>query len=359
MLALAAILILVAAANLPIGVILIAPLEDRFPPPPADLPPPEGIIVLGGGLDDVASAARGETVFDEGGERLTEAVLLAKRYPQARIVYTGGSGSLTGRTSTEALQARNFMVAMGVAPERVTIEDKSRNTDENARFTAAIVHPQPSQRWLIVTSAFHMPRAMGVFEKAGFHPIAYPVALSDPGRGGRPARGPRSGDEFADFPIRPARVDRPCGLLGERADRPSVSRAGERDARPDKRPPAEQAGDVNASTIESSRGLAGFGALQWMFPLLVQQWLLPTLSGPSGSAYGCAGRVRKRASAEGVGCAKRAIARRGLKLRTGSEALFLRFASPSDCDADWLSGVAPVEKQHAVGGRSHRGGNER
>ena len=142
--------------------------------------------MLGGGLDDVASAARGQTVFDEGGERLTEAVLLAKRYPQARIVYTGGSGSLTGGTSTEALQARNFMAAMGVAPDRVTIEDKSRNTDENARFTAAIVHPQPSQRWLIVTSAFHMPRAMGVFEKAGFHPIAYPVGFHTLGGEGDP-----------------------------------------------------------------------------------------------------------------------------------------------------------------------------
>jgi uncharacterized SAM-binding protein YcdF (DUF218 family) len=184
--ALAAILILVAAATLPVGLLLIAPLEDRFPPPPADLPPPEGIIVLGGAIDDIASAARGQTVFDEGGERLTEAVILARRYPQARIVYTGGSASLTGGTSTEALQARNFMVAMGVAPERVTIEDKSRNTDENARFTAAIVRPEPSQRWIVVTSAFHMPRAMGVFEKAGFRPIAYPVAFRTLGGEGDP-----------------------------------------------------------------------------------------------------------------------------------------------------------------------------
>jgi uncharacterized SAM-binding protein YcdF (DUF218 family) len=185
-LALAAILILAAAATSPIGLLLIAPLEDRFPPPPADLPPPEGIIVLGGAIDDMASAARGQTIFDEGGERLTEAVILAKRYPKARIVYAGGSASLTGGTSTEALQAREFMVAMGVAPERVTIEDKSRNTDENARFTAAIVHPQPSQRWIIVTSAFHMPRAMGVFEKVGFHPIAYPVAFRTLGGEGDP-----------------------------------------------------------------------------------------------------------------------------------------------------------------------------
>jgi uncharacterized SAM-binding protein YcdF (DUF218 family) len=182
-LALTAVLILLAAATLPVGKLLIAPLEDRFPLPPPDLPPPEGIIVLGGAIDDPVSAARGQTVFDEGGERLTEAVVLAKRFPQARVVYTGGTASFVpGARSTEALQARKFMSQMGIAPERVTIEDKSRTTDENARFTAAIVHPEPSQRWIIVTSAFHMPRAMGLFEKAGFHPIAYPVAFRTRGR---------------------------------------------------------------------------------------------------------------------------------------------------------------------------------
>jgi uncharacterized SAM-binding protein YcdF (DUF218 family) len=176
-LALAAILILLAAATLPLRALLIAPLEDRFPQPPADMKPPYGIIVLGGAIDDVTSAARGQTVFDEGGERITEAVILAKRFPQARVVYTSGTNSVFGGSSTEALQARELMAQMGVAPDRVTIEDRSRNTDENARFTAAIVHPEPSQRWLVVTSAFHMPRAMGVFEKAGFQPIAYPVSF--------------------------------------------------------------------------------------------------------------------------------------------------------------------------------------
>jgi uncharacterized SAM-binding protein YcdF (DUF218 family) len=185
-LGLAAILLLCAAATLPLGVILIAPLENRFPLPPTESPPPYGIVVLGGAIDDRASAARGETIFDEGGERIIQAVILAKRYPQARIVYTGGSASLTGEISTEALEARNLMASLGVAPERVTIEDKSRNTDENARFTAAIVHPQPSERWLVVTSAFHMPRAMGVFEKAGFNAVAYPVAFRTLGDGGDP-----------------------------------------------------------------------------------------------------------------------------------------------------------------------------
>jgi uncharacterized SAM-binding protein YcdF (DUF218 family) len=181
-LALAAILLLLAAAAMPLSALLIAPLENRFPQPSADMKPPYGIIVLGGAIDDVTSAARGQTVFDEGGERITEAVILAKRFPQARIVYTSGTNSVFGGSSSEALRARDLMAQMGVAPERVTIEDRSRNTDENARFTAAIVHPEPWQRWVIVTSAFHMPRAMGVFEKAGFHPIAYPVSFRTLGR---------------------------------------------------------------------------------------------------------------------------------------------------------------------------------
>jgi uncharacterized SAM-binding protein YcdF (DUF218 family) len=182
-LALAAIAVLVAAATLPLGVVLIAPLENRFPSPPPNLAPPYGIIVLGGAIDDATSAARGQTIFDEGGERITEAVILARRYPQARVVYTGGTASLVpGASSTEALWAKELMAQMGVAPERITIEDKSRNTDENARFTAALVHPEPSERWIIVTSAFHMPRAMGVFEKAGFDPIAYPAAFRTLGR---------------------------------------------------------------------------------------------------------------------------------------------------------------------------------
>ena len=182
-LALAAILMLLAAATLPLRGVLLLPLENRFPQPPADLQPPEGIIVLGGAVSDPMSVARGQTVFDEGGERITEAVILAKRFPQARVVYTSGTNSVFGGTSSEAAKARDLMVAMGVARDRVTIEDKARNTEENARFTAAIVHPEASQRWVVVTSAFHTPRAMGVFEKAGFHPIAYPVSFYTTGRG--------------------------------------------------------------------------------------------------------------------------------------------------------------------------------
>jgi len=141
-LALAAILILLAGATLPLRGLMIGPLENRFPQPPPDMRPPYGIIVLGGAIDDLASRARGQLVCDEGCERITDAVILAKRYPEARVVYTGGTASLApGASSAEALRAREFMTQMGVAPERIIIEDKSRNTEENARFTAAIVIP--------------------------------------------------------------------------------------------------------------------------------------------------------------------------------------------------------------------------
>jgi len=168
-----AILLVIGAA--PAGALLIGPLENRFPAPPADAPPPYGVIVLGGAIDEDISLARGQTTFDEGAERLTQAAVLARRYPSARIIYTGGSNSLLGRPSSEAEQARSLLVAMGVDAERIALETRSRNTDENARFTAAMVHPQSDQSWFIVTSAFHIPRAMGLFRKAGFAAIADPV----------------------------------------------------------------------------------------------------------------------------------------------------------------------------------------
>jgi uncharacterized SAM-binding protein YcdF (DUF218 family) len=166
---------LLAIGVAPAGALVIAPLENRFPAPPRDLPPPTGVVVLGGAIDDEVSRARGQTTFAEGAERLTEAAILARRYPSARIVYTGGSNSLLGRPSSEAEDARALLVAMGVDPQRITLETRSRNTDENARFTAALVHPESGQTWLLVTSAYHMPRAMGLFRKAGFAAVAYPV----------------------------------------------------------------------------------------------------------------------------------------------------------------------------------------
>jgi uncharacterized SAM-binding protein YcdF (DUF218 family) len=177
--ALAAILILIVAAMTPLGLILVSPLEDRFPPPAPSLPPPYGIIVLGGAINGPTSQARGQAVGEEE-QRVVEAAILAKHYPEAKIVFTGGSGSLFDLESTEATEAKKLLVELEVDPGRIILEGRSRNTVENARLTAAIVHPEPSQPWLIVTSAFHMPRAMGVFKKAGFDANGYPVAYRTP-----------------------------------------------------------------------------------------------------------------------------------------------------------------------------------
>jgi uncharacterized SAM-binding protein YcdF (DUF218 family) len=183
-LAAGATLALIVLALTPIPLMLIAPLEDRFTGPPPDAPAPYGIIILGGTLKGAESEARGQAVFDWG-ERIPQAAILARRYPEARIVFSGGNGTLFGEDDDdpEAVEAKKLLVALGVDPARVTLEKHSRNTDENARYTADLVHPQPGQRWLLVTSAFHMPRAMGLFEKAGFDVVAYPVGFQTLGPG--------------------------------------------------------------------------------------------------------------------------------------------------------------------------------
>jgi uncharacterized SAM-binding protein YcdF (DUF218 family) len=112
-----------------------------------------------------------------------EAAILAKRYPGARVIFSGGNGSLLADSSTEAQEAQKLLVELGVDPSRITLEEASRNTDENARFTARMVRPRPAQRFLLVTSAYHMPRSVGLFEQAGFNVTGFPVAFRTLGEG--------------------------------------------------------------------------------------------------------------------------------------------------------------------------------
>jgi len=159
----------------PAGKLLLRPLEQRFPVPSADAPAPHGIIILGGAIDDELTEKHGEVDLQEGASRLTEAALLARRFPDAKVFYTGGSAYANGGVSREAEEGRGLLVGLGVDKDRTGVETRSRNTDENARFSAAILKPQPGQVWWLVTSAFHMPRSMGLFRKAGFDVVAYPV----------------------------------------------------------------------------------------------------------------------------------------------------------------------------------------
>ena len=172
--AVAAILLAVASFS-PVGHWLILPLEQRFKLPPVDAPAPDGIVVLSGGIDTVVSESRGEVALNEAAERLTVLVALARIYPNARIVLSGGSGNLIYSGANEAVVARSLLRNSGLDPERLTLESRSRNTFENALYTRNLVDPPAGARWLLVTSAYHLPRAVGCFRRVGFDVVPYPV----------------------------------------------------------------------------------------------------------------------------------------------------------------------------------------
>lgn len=163
-----------ALAVLPLGDLLIAPLERQYPPAPK-LSQVDGIIVLGGGEDFGADLRPG---VNEAGDRFIAAAMLARDWPDARVVFTGGSGALRhiGAEVRNADVAQALLTGLGIAPDRIVLEGQSRNTAENATLTRAVVEPQPGEVWVLVTSAFHMPRAMGSFDAAGWDGIVpWPV----------------------------------------------------------------------------------------------------------------------------------------------------------------------------------------
>lgn len=170
--------LLIVLAILPLGDLLLQPIERSFPAQPA-LGQVDGIIVLGGGEDARASAFWGQMQLNEGGERYTAALELAERFPEARLLFTGGSGALrdlAGAETSEADMAGQFFREQGVAPGRLLLEDQSRNTAENARFSLALAAPTPGETWVLVTSAFHVPRAIRSFKVAGWTGIVpWPV----------------------------------------------------------------------------------------------------------------------------------------------------------------------------------------
>jgi uncharacterized SAM-binding protein YcdF (DUF218 family) len=169
---------LLLAAGSPLPRALVRPLEDRFPQVIDIKTPIHGIVVLGGAI----GRTRNATDFNDGAERMTESARLASLHPTARLVFAGGSVNLLSDvTWTEAGEAGRFYRQMGISEDRMTLEDTSRNTFENARNVARLIAPKPGERWLLVTSAYHMPRSFGVFRKAGLDLEPYPVDYSTQG----------------------------------------------------------------------------------------------------------------------------------------------------------------------------------
>ncbi len=177
--ALGVVLLLIAGLS-PLGNALILPLENRFPR--TDLkagPPPTGFIVLGGAEDRLVGAARHAIALNEAGERYVSAAILARRFPDAKIAFSGGDAGILYHAPSEASGAGTLFEALGIAPDRLILESKSRNTYQNAEFTKELLAKRgllgPDKRWVLITSAFHMPRAMGCFRKVGLDVEPWPV----------------------------------------------------------------------------------------------------------------------------------------------------------------------------------------
>jgi uncharacterized SAM-binding protein YcdF (DUF218 family) len=132
--------------------------------------------VLGGALESAyVSQSHAQPLMNDGAERMTSAVAMLQRNPHLRVLFTGGEGAMFGTGPSEAERAKVFFDSMGVSPERVMYEAASRNTYENAVLAARLPGIDTTQRWLLVTSAWHMPRSVATFAKAGWNVTAYPV----------------------------------------------------------------------------------------------------------------------------------------------------------------------------------------
>jgi uncharacterized SAM-binding protein YcdF (DUF218 family) len=182
-LAVAAAVLLLVGGLLPLSTWLILPLEERFPRADLSGRDIDGVVVLGGAEDPDIATARHVHAVNEAAERFTEVAALARRFPHAKFVFTSGSVEILTAPTIGADAGRLVLEDLGISGrDRLLLERESRNTWQNAVYTKALVDPKPGERWLLVTSAAHMPRAMGVFRKAGFPVEPWPVDYRTAGR---------------------------------------------------------------------------------------------------------------------------------------------------------------------------------
>lgn len=161
---------------LPVGGYMVSKLENRFPAitqPPNDI---DGIIVLGGMIGVRMTEERGQLSLNDNVERLSELVHLTKRYPDVPVIFTGGAGLIGYPDLNEGVQVQSLLRELVQPTNDLKFETKARNTFENAVYTKEMLGAQAvTGRWLLVTSASHMPRAVGCFRHQGVDVVAYPV----------------------------------------------------------------------------------------------------------------------------------------------------------------------------------------
>jgi uncharacterized SAM-binding protein YcdF (DUF218 family) len=172
--------LLLAVGLSPLGNALILPLEDRFPRADLDQPPaPAGLIILGGAENRLVGSARKAPTLNEAGERLLEGAILALRFPNAKVAFSGGDAGILYKSDSEAQGAADILTDLGVERGRLVLESNARDTYENAVFLRKELDRggafSEGTRWLLITSAYHMPRSIGAFRQAGFDVEPWPV----------------------------------------------------------------------------------------------------------------------------------------------------------------------------------------
>lgn len=157
------------------GSVLLQSLETRFSRPSGDPAAVSCMIVLGGAFETEVTTARGGIELNQSADRFVEALRLAKAYPEARILVSGGDGSLSGRFEGDAVVSRRFFDTFAIPASRLIEERASRNTDENAFNARGVLSAAGLSDCLLITSAFHMPRSVGLFRKQGLTVVPWPT----------------------------------------------------------------------------------------------------------------------------------------------------------------------------------------
>jgi uncharacterized SAM-binding protein YcdF (DUF218 family) len=168
-------LILFVALFTSTGSVLTQDLEDRFPRAAADPAELTCMIVLGGGFSTEVTTVRGGYELNAAGDRFVEALRLAIKYPQARILVSGGDGTITGHDEGDAVIAGRMFSAFGIDRARLIEERDSRTTYENAVNTKLLLASNGLSDCLLITSGFHMPRSIGIFRKLDIPVVPWPV----------------------------------------------------------------------------------------------------------------------------------------------------------------------------------------
>lgn len=170
------VLFVIFVSVIPVGQLMLATLESRFPPVHRLPDKVDGIIVLGGSFHPSLSQARGQPILNENAERLTAFAALAQRYPQAKLVFTGGIGTMRRDIYLrESDIAAQIFDQMGLDRSRIVLEGEARNTFEHPSKIRELIEPKPDETWVLITSAYHMSRAVGVFRAQNWPVLAYPV----------------------------------------------------------------------------------------------------------------------------------------------------------------------------------------